>query len=96
MKLYSRQYAVDGIVRTGRPRSPNSPHAGQSIGSSAGLMARLFLLEFVRNHARGDSLLCRHATYSEPLACERNEPAMVHGRFALEFEHPPALRIYLE
>ena len=96
MKHNSRQYAVDGIVRTGRPLSPNSPHAGHSIGYSAGLMARLLLLKLVRSHATGDSLPGRHATYCEPLACERNEPAMIHRRFPLEFEHPPALRVDVE
>ena len=96
MKQRNQQIVVDGIVRTGRPRNQNPPNAGRCIGHSAGLMARLFLFKFVRNHAAGDPLVRRHAAYCEPLAFEWYEPAMVHGRFALELEHPPALGVDFE
>jgi hypothetical protein len=85
-----------GIVRTGLNNTPNSPCAGANTGRSAGLMARLFLFELVRKHATGNSLVRRHTTYREPLACERYEPTMIHRRFALEFEHAPALRVDIE
>ena len=85
-----------GIVRTGLENTPNSPCAGANAGRSAGLMARLFLFEVVRKHTAGDTLVRRHTAYREPLACERNEPAMIHRRSALELEHAPALRVDIE
>jgi hypothetical protein len=96
MKPHQSLHPVDGIVRTGRPRNRIPPCADRKIGDSAGLMARLFLFKLVRNHAIGDALVRRHAAYCEPLACERNEPAMIHRRLALEPEHSPALRIDIE
>ena len=85
-----------GIVRTGLRITPNSPCAGADTGRSAGLMARLFLFELVRKYAAGDALVRRHTAYCEPPACERNEPAMIHRRIALELEHAPALRVDIE
>jgi hypothetical protein len=85
-----------GIVRTGRQYDLIPPQAGSNIGHSAGLLARLFLVKLVRGHTIGDALVRRHAAYCEPLALERHEPAMVHGRVALEFEHLPALRVDFE
>ena len=85
-----------GIVRTGRPHTLNPPQADSNIGHSAGLMARLFLVKLIRGHAIGDALVRRHATYCEPLAFERHEPAMFHRRVNLEFEHLPALSLDVE
>lgn len=85
-----------GIVRTGRQYNPIPPQVGSNIGCSAGLMARLFLVKLVRGYAIGDALVRRHATYCEPLAFERNEPAMIHRRITLEVEHLPALSIDVE
>ena len=85
-----------GIVRTGRQHNLIPPQAGSNIGPSAGLLARLFLVKLVRGHTVGDVLVRRHAAYCEPLAFERYEPAMVHRRVALEFEHLPALSVDIE
>lgn len=96
MKSHCYPISVDGIVRTGRQHSLIPPQAGSITGHSAGLLARLFLVKFVRGYAIGDALVRRHAAYCEPLAFERHEPAMIHRRVTLEVEHLPALRIDVE
>lgn len=74
----------------------DSPCADSNIGHSAGLLARLFLIQLIRKHTVGDSLVRRHATYREPLACERNESAMIHGRFAIKRDDLPVLLVDIE
>ena len=85
-----------GTLSTGRQVSLIPPQAGRSIGCSAGLLARLFLVKLVRGYTIGDALVRRHAAYCEPLAFERNEPTMIHRGLALEPEHSPALRVDIE
>ena len=96
MNTQSDRETSVGITRTGRQLSLIPPQADSIIGHSAGLLARLFLLRFIRKHAVGDSLVRRHSTYRDPLPFERHEPAMVHGRFAVEMDDTPALLVDVE
>ena len=57
MKICGSRFAADGSVGAAPNIGVKSPCAGHDIGHSAGLLARLFLLKFVRNDAIGDALL---------------------------------------
>ena len=78
-------------------RESNPPDANiLKVGCLAGLLARLFLLDFVREHGVGDALVRSHATYREPLAFELDESAMIHGALPIDRDRPPVLFVDVE
>ena len=80
-----------------RQSGMNPPDANpRMVGCLAGLLARLFLLEFVRKHGVGDPLVRSHAAYREPLAFELDESAMIHGALPINIEEPPVLFVDIE